>query len=519
VSGTVLIADGDGERGQRVAEACGERGITCSVTTHGAAALEAALADVPVALVAQFDLPLIDGPQLAAILRANPRTRAVGVIFVSDRSIEAERTDVGGAVIPPPTDPDKVAACVQAILDELDDVRSRATEDDADEGPGGVEGQLAQLPLADLLRIFHVSGKTGTVELSRRDGQGRPETGHVYLRGGDVIQAAVAPVEREKALYRLLAWDRGSFAFNPGPVTVEQGIQISTRALLRNGLRQLEEWERLAVDLPPLDALVTLKVQRSALPNVIYPLTQEVLLVLELESRVGDVVDRCSYPDYQVLRTLHTLIERGIVELRRQSESGPVTDEPGFFSPARAARLREWLDAVRPRGGPPADAKLLVIASDAAATRNFVQLLERLSGVELVERAGAGLVTADDLGPLGRLAVDGEIGIELLHVPAAERFAPLWPMAGHGALGTLLLLSSPVNESAESIRRVAMALHQLPRARLFHLLLIEKGERVEPDALRESPFLIDPGSLFLIPLENSKKASVLLQELFGRVVP
>ena len=112
----VLIADGDSERGQRIADACGTRGMSCSVTTHGAAALEAALAEVPDALVCQLELPLIDGPRLVAILRANPRTRKTAVLFVGDRAEDAENSALAGQVIPSPVDPDLVVGCLQTTL-------------------------------------------------------------------------------------------------------------------------------------------------------------------------------------------------------------------------------------------------------------------------------------------------------------------------------------------------------------------------------------------------------------------
>ena len=92
MSSRVLIADGDAQRGRAIAEACGQRGLVCRVTTHGAAALEAALAEVPDALVCQLGLPLIDAARLAAILRANPRTERVRLVFLADRP--GERIDV-----------------------------------------------------------------------------------------------------------------------------------------------------------------------------------------------------------------------------------------------------------------------------------------------------------------------------------------------------------------------------------------------------------------------------------------
>jgi CheY-like chemotaxis protein len=516
MSALILIADGDAERGRRIAEACTARGLVCQVTTHGAAALEAALSEVPQVLVGQLGLPLIDSPKLAAILHANPRTQGVAVLFVADRPGDAERRGLVGQLIPPPVEPDVVAGCVQTVLGERGEGRAAPGSPDEE---GGVEGQLAQLPLADLLQLFHVSRKTGTVEVVHGPSTGRRQIGRVVLRGGDVVAAAVGSVDGEKALFRLLAWDRGSFAFKPEPVAIEPSIQTPTRDLLREGLRQLHEWQRLAVVLPPLSASVTLKIPRSTLPNVIHPLTQEVLVVLDLYSRVQDVVDKCSYPDYQVLRTLHTLVQRGMVELQPEPEATELAREVRLFSPARTARLREWLEVDRPGTPSAREAKLLVVASDANATRDFSRLFRCLPGVELDSRIERRGIMSDDLLTIGRVAVDAEVGIDLVHVPAAERFAPFWPVAGHGALATLLLLSGAVGRSVASVRAVADALGALPRARMFHLLLLEKGERVSPEDLRQNLSIVDDGSLFLIPLESPEKAGVLLREMFGRILP
>jgi len=517
LSALVLIADGDQKRAHRIAEACRASGLTCRVTSHGAAALETALSELPAVLVAQLDLPLIDGPKLAAILRANPRTQPTRLLFVSERAEAAGRRDLPGQLIAAPVDPDAVASAVRALIAQRDGAPSAAK---ATGLASGVEGDLAQISLGDLLQLFHVSRETGIFEVTREIEKGRTAQGQVALRGGDVVGARVDSAQGEKALYRLLAWDRGAFVFRAGPVSEPASIQRPTRALLREGKRQVEEWERLAVELPPPSGHVTLKIQRSALPNVIHPLTQEVLVILELYSRVQEVVDHCSYPDYQVLRTLHTLIRRGMVELRRGPDpaAAPVA-ETRLFAPARIARLREWIEAGRPRGAPPRDAKLLVVASDAGATRDFVRMLGRLPGVAIDERFTTGSYSADDLTSLGRITVDEGLGIELVHTPVGERFAPLWPVAGHGALGALFLLAGPASRAVDSVRPTLTALRRMPRARIFSLLLLEKGERVVPEEVRENLALLDQGSLFLIPLESYEKSGSLLREMLQRVLP
>ena len=457
MSERVLIADPIEERAEQIAEACRARGMVCTVETGGATVLERALTELPAALVAHLDLPIIGGAKLAEIVDANPRAHGIRILLTGDPScVEGEETD---RVITSDRNPEAVAACVEALLAE-DSTRPQG-DDSAEDSV--VEGELSQLPLTDLLQLFHVSRRTGMVEVEHHERRPYP-VGRIYLRGGDIVQAVVGLVEGEKALYRLLAWNRGSFSFRPSPVTITALIETPTRALLREGQRQQREWERLAAELLPMDAHVSLVIQADRLPNVMHPLTQEVLVVLELYSRVRDVVDHCTFPDYQVLRTLQTLLGRGMIDVRR--EPAVIENSPGgeVFSITHANRLREWLAHANVRGGTPRDAKLLVIAPDHETTRNFCRLIERLPGLQ---REGTEVPAVDDLTCIGRLAVDAEVGIEFIHLPIATRFSPLWPVVGHGALGVLVPISAPVEHSANAVRRVARELRKLPRTRIF----------------------------------------------------
>lgn len=511
---TVLIADGNGARANAIAKACGDRGISCAVAPHGAAALEVALTEVPEILLADPALPLIDLGQLREILRTNPRTEGIRLIRLgsADPGEPAAAQHCFDAAMPPAD----VADSLWAMLEE-DTQRVRMSDGvSGSEGSAGVDGELEQLALTDLLQLFHVSRKTGTVELERRTQGDVVERGKIALSRGEILHAEVGGISGEKALFRLIAWLRGSFAFRPGPVPIESTVKQPTLALLREGRRQVSEWKRLAGRMPPMDAHATLTIRSASLPNVIHPLTQEVLLVLENFSRIGDVVDHCSYPDYQVLRMLHTLIRRGMLALRRDVP-GPNGSSPraGLFSPAQASRLRSWIEQEGP-GAP--DAKLLVAASSAEAGAEFARVMARLPGVELSPSAAGSPLPADRIGPLGRIAVDGATGIEFIQVPVADRFHPLWPVAGEGAIAVLLILAGPLSAAVEAIREIGEALRRLPRARVFYMMLLEKGRSVAADELGENIALLDETSLFLIPQENDGKAQILLREMFGRIV-
>ena len=158
----VLIADTDAERSRRIVEACTSHGMVCSTSSHGAEALEIALADMPAAVLTTLDLPLIDGPKLAAILHANPRTQGIGVLFLCDSEADAERDDLDGQVLPPSADPDTVARCLQAfVVHRESSGEAQAGED------GGVEGQLAHVTVQDLFQLLHANLRSGSLELDR----------------------------------------------------------------------------------------------------------------------------------------------------------------------------------------------------------------------------------------------------------------------------------------------------------------------------------------------------------------
>ncbi|MCZ6463368.1 MAG: DUF4388 domain-containing protein [Proteobacteria bacterium] len=514
----VLIADGNADRGRRLAAACQAARIQCKTAPHGAAALELALAERPALVVAQLDLPLVDALKLAEILRANPRTRSARFLFLGDDADLGQRGSVGDVLLPSVQNPDDILPTLKELMERQDRIELLDAEA---ESAGEAAGELAQLALAELLQLFHISRRSGRLELRARGDDGGELRGSILIRDGEVIQAQTGSVEGPKALFRLLAWRRGRFAFESGRSDEPPKILTPTRALLVEGLRQLREWERLAAQLPSLDTYAKLKVKTGELPNIVHPLTQEVLLLLELYPRVRDVVDRCSFPDYQVLRTLHTLSQRGIVELGGAAgrRIGPSTETVGLFDEAQSRRLRTWLRDGLPGERGPARGKLLIVAAEPEATPDFVNLLRQIPGIELAPGVATEKSWPGELALLGQIRLDETSRIDLIHVPASDRFAPLWPLAGYGALGTLFLLSGSIGEAAEKVRPVSDALRNLPRARIFHLVMLAKGERISPDELRENLSLIDEASLFLLPLDSGKEPAALLRNLFARVVP
>jgi len=513
VDETILIADADRARARQIAEPLAERGIGVTFVETGAAALEAVLADLPSALIATDALPLIDAGRLAEILRANPRTRVVRLIYAG-ADAKARRAQFDEAVS---GDARGVSDAVLALLGKRE---QQAPVERATAGASTVEGDLARIALLDVLQLLHQNGRTGRLVVTRADGAHARDHGEIWLRDGNVVQARVAPrAQDEKAVYRMLGWREGSFVFAPSDEMRPPRIQAPTRTLLLEGMRQLDEWDRLVRGLPPDSAHVALAVPRTQLPTIVHPVAQEVLLLLDAYDDVRSIVDHCTHPDYQVLRTLQTLIDRGIVRQRRDRErrsSGPAF---ALFDAGQAKRLRDWLEAGRGRRTSLAPAKLLLASADLEATRDLVRALEQLPGATRSQAPDAPPLRSGDLAPLVRLSVAEGLAIELLHVPVSPLYAPLWPAAAHGALGLLLLHASPVSASEATLRALAQAFQRMPDHRTFHVLLLRKGERIAPEEVQEKLTVLANASLFLLHLDGERDAAPLLRTMLGRVMP
>ena len=501
----VLIADSDVARSERLARACDSQGLRAQVVVHGASALEHALSVQPAALVVEIDLPLIDGPRLAEILRANPRTAQIAVLFIANSPSEDGEAKGDTRVLPGSADPETIARFVGGILEKRRAERARSGDADSSEA-GAMEGSLGPLSAAELLELFHMNLQTGTLELVRGRGRGR-QRGAIGLREGQVVHAQVGGVQGEKAFLRLIGWERGRFAFRPGAPPVEVNIDRPTRALLREGLRQRAEWKRLSAELRPRGAHARLRVSRASLPAILHPLTQEVLMVLEITDRIDDVLDRCSFPDYQVLGTLSTLVRRGLVELRRGPGPGGARHT---LSPSAAARLRDRLVS-RGATGELADAKVLVVPSSDAAQRALCAVLERAAGASVAPVAPVPGVAA-----LGRLDLDDDLGIEWLAASPDARFTPIWPLAAHGALAVLLVHAGSLRESCASLSAAPPAFTDRSGARVLHVLLQEKGTPAIGE-LCEAIGVLDEGRVATFSVDDPASFRKSLDSLLARL--
>ena len=170
-------------------------------------------------------------------------------------------------------------------------------------------GKIEEVPLPDLLQLFHTSKKNGVLVV-----KGAQEA-KIYLRQGKVYYAVIDDNHElgpQKSFNRIITWEQGDFELRP-PDNQEFMVELdtSTEALLMDALRQLDEFRRVQKDLPPLTAALQLALPLQAR---LRDLSAEQLDMLQLVHNYGTlagVLDHCETDDAIAATAIIELIQKG----------------------------------------------------------------------------------------------------------------------------------------------------------------------------------------------------------------
>jgi CheY-like chemotaxis protein len=436
----ILLVDPDPETAAWLGPALRRRGFQVHTARDGSRALELAVLRSADLVIIDEDTPLVEARTLARILRSNPRTGHVPVLLVGRAAGAA--LDGSVRVLRKPLDADEVLAHVEQLLRPAAP-RGAAR---AATGEAGLEGNLAQLPLVDVLQALAGNRSTGRLVLAQGDGRAE-----ILLGEGRIVDAVQGAVRGEKALFRLLPLRDGPFSFAPG-ASGEVHIDRRIEELILDGLRQADELAALPARPAASDLLVLERRggSRGSASGELGAAGAEVLRLLETPRTYGDLLDAATADDLAVARAVVELVDRGV--LRREEGGARADAVPALLDAPGAHALRTRLLRGR-TGGAPAVGKVIVAGGGSLARRALMARLAAIPGFTALE-GGKGAPAGVSFGTLGTFALD-DLQVDLVALPAERPLLPLWRPLAAGALAALVLV--PLEEVAAALLATARA--------------------------------------------------------------
>ncbi len=444
----ILLVDVDTKFLSKLGKRISKAGYEVDSASDGSGALESALLKKPDLIVTNYHLPLFDGERLRAFLRNNPTTTHIPFIFLIDaeRGQDEILAAIGGETdtfLVKPFRWHDMQEKLEAALDPMD-------EKPISQSVGtGVEGSLSEVSLVDLLQIFGLNRRTGTLVLQHGSQQGR-----IHLSEGSVVSAILGETTGEKALYRILRWHQGNFRYNPGRTDVTRDIARSMDALLMEGMRQLDEWDSLVKLMPPPDTVLKLSKSRDDLPQNMRPVTQEILLLLEFYNTLNDIVEKSTHTDYDVCQSVLGLIQKGIINTTAGGRSPAVKDKP-LITGEEALKIHRIL---KPGQGDYADyhwGKILVFSSDIELITLFISSISEDAEFKLSrDNFSNQEIISSSFGAMGNLEVSENTYLQVFLLPSSKQYLPLWRAFSEGAVGAFFLHGGEMEDDIQSLGAV-----------------------------------------------------------------
>ncbi len=172
-------------------------------------------------------------------------------------------------------------------------------------------GKIEEIPLPDLLQLFHTSKKNGVLVVTNE------HEGKIYLRQGRVYYAVIDDNHNlgpQKSFNRIVTWEQGDFELRPAdPQEFMVELDSSTEALLMDALRQLDEYKRIQKDLPAFAAQLTMAMPMTAPLRELSPELLDVLQLVHNYGSLGGVLDHSEQDDVQAAEAVLQLIKRDYV--------------------------------------------------------------------------------------------------------------------------------------------------------------------------------------------------------------
>ncbi|KFE64012.1 FHA domain-containing protein [Hyalangium minutum] len=165
-------------------------------------------------------------------------------------------------------------------------------------------GKIEEIPLPDLLQLFHTSKKNGVLVITNE------REGKIYLRQGRVYYAVIDENHNlgpQKSFNRIITWEVGDFELRPADnqeFMVE--LDSSTEALLMDALRQLDEFKRIQGQLPDINMAMRLS---QPLTAPLKELTPELLDVLQLVHNYGSLAGVLDHADQDDVLTAEAVVQ------------------------------------------------------------------------------------------------------------------------------------------------------------------------------------------------------------------
>lgn len=330
----ILIAAKVPQQVQDLRAALVANGYEVKVVDNGASALNLSRDFRPHLMLAEVELPKIDGHHLFREIKAQSSTQHIPFVLLSKhRSVEERVHSMKMGVddyINIPFDVNELLLRLEIILKEIERYEATATGVSK-----GFAGKLSDMNVLEVLQALHIGKKSGIVKVQHDD-----QDGVIFLKSGEVIDATLTQLDSQSAVFRMITWGEGTFRVEIRSIEQPRVLHTPTQEIIQTGMIFKDRWQQLTRTLPPLQAPI--KLAANAAQQAYSKDEKEILSHINSRSRLIDLVEHSRFNDLKALQIVANLFARGVIvekpaeEVRENgkpaSTNGGALNDPAHLS-------------------------------------------------------------------------------------------------------------------------------------------------------------------------------------------
>jgi pSer/pThr/pTyr-binding forkhead associated (FHA) protein/CheY-like chemotaxis protein len=280
---------------------------------NGEQALSRALECQPCLIIAEDDMPVMDGWSMCANIERYDEIKDVPVLLISSftdfnkriKNITLEMVDF----ISKPVQLEEVVARAYMSIKKVE--AARYTQK-MPQWPCP-DGDLMHIPIIGLIQSFAFVQKSGTLNIRRKTG----EEGSLFFDQGNIINAKLGPMCGKKALIRILVWKEGIFHLATKPPTVGQEIFGDCVSVLLDSMRTVDELKKVQDNLPPPQQTLRVDFSKEFFQwgfSEADPQQIKLLSLINIYQTSEAIIIHSDMDDLSVIKGISDLMRRGFVK-------------------------------------------------------------------------------------------------------------------------------------------------------------------------------------------------------------
>lgn len=337
----LLLVDADPSSQRLLEVSLRNEGFSVTTSTDGADALEKLEFATPDLILADTSLPTVDGLEFVRRLKQRDEFAGIPIVFLANEEVIGNRVKalelgVEDCLTKP--------VFVRELITRVNMLLARTTQQriaqSAQTKRTRFSGTLEDMGVVDLLQTLEVSRKSGVATISSAQREAR-----IYFREGKVVDASTLHLRGEEAIYRCLMWTQGHFEVEFCSVDNTAVVSTTTQGLLMEGMRRVDEWGRLAEQLPSTTTIF--EVNARQLLDRLAEIPDElngILRLIDGQRSIMAVLDESPFDDLSTLSVVSKLYFEGLL-----NQVGEADDSA---TAATAAPTAELGRASRPSAPP-----------------------------------------------------------------------------------------------------------------------------------------------------------------------